>query len=168
MSGDLQLSLSPLPLAPGSSDCSTRSAQPLVCSQGADGPAAVGTSWRCGWCVTRPSRGQETCAVPQAKVRNAFISAQHDCPGQMLWVLQIDRILSAGEPKSQRPGLLKESYCQAKMKPIKQKSLCNGRNEVTAPGTELASDTPEAGQAGKFFCSSILPQFLARTDCVRS
>lgn len=50
------------------------------------------------------------------------------------------------------------------MKPIKQKSLYNGRNEVTAPGAELTSDTPEAGQAGRFFCSSILPQFLARTQ----
>lgn len=105
----------PLLLAPGSSDCSTHSAQPLHVHRVQMAQLHWGhRSWRCGWRVTRLSKGQETCAVPQVKVRNASISAQNDCPGKMLWVLQIYKILSAGGPKIQRPGLLKESYCQAK------------------------------------------------------
>jgi len=55
------------------------------------------------------------------------------------------------------------------MKPVEQKSPYDGRNEVTAPGTEQVYRSPQTfltpdtgqGRPEGFFCSSILPQFLA-------
>lgn len=120
----------------------------------------------------QPSPGAGPAAVPPAKLPKRLHLHPEWSPVRDALGIRDVTILSACEPKIHRPALLKQSYCQGKDETVKQKAACDGRNEVTAPGTEKVYCSlqtfliPKTGQTRRFFSVLLFCPTFLHTGCL--